>query len=190
MPGACTPQLTYPIHPPPVAIKDPPPSSAAAASADAAAAAPTDDGHHVGADDAVVAVAWADHRGALAVLWASGTLAIFENPRVVGAWDVVSWFKTSRSPPPPPASASPGASGGTEGTKAEAESKKKQAAASLGGGPAIPVAAAVTLRWSYHSLLLAVGASVEVFAFHDHLEVRMTTQIMPKGNPPSSCLIG
>lgn len=114
--------------------------------AEKAAAAATAGG---ATEDAVVTVAWCDYRGVLAVLWASGTLAILEVPRSstgggASGWDVISWFK-----------ACSGSSVGKQGTT----------------GPVIPLTAAVTLCWSYHSLLLAVGDSLEVFAFHDHLEV-------------------
>lgn len=105
----------------------------------------------------MVAVAWGDHRGALAVLWASGTLAVLENPGVVGSWDVVSWFKTTHRPPSAAAAAEEGKARGGGGSRPL--------------GPAIPPTAGVTLRWSCHSLLLAVGDSLEVFAFHDNLEV-------------------
>lgn len=106
----------------------------------------------------MVAVAWGDYRGVLAVLWSSGTLAVLENPGVVGGWDVVSWFKTTHRP-------------AALCSSAAAEEKGRGGGGSKLPGPAIPATAVVTLRWSCHSLLLAVGDSLEVFAFHDYLEV-------------------
>lgn len=129
--------------------------ASASASASSAAAAEGAGGTVAAAEDPVVAVAWGDHRGALAVLWSSGTLAVLENPGVVGGWDAVSWFKTTHRPP----------------AAAEEGKGRVGASGSKPSGPAIPVTAGVTLRWSCHSLLLAVGDSLEVFAFHDYLEV-------------------